>query len=91
MCVNEVEKAKNKLAQARIQAGRQGERGEKVDIDKQLHTSDEKDGQGRGDGTEKHRKTEMRGWVVIGREKNADAEGCLKRVDAGNRLPLTRG
>ena len=27
---------------------------------------------------------------MIGREKEADAEGCLKREDAGNRLPLTR-
>ena len=52
-CVNEVGKAKNKLL-----SEPQGDRGEKVDIDKQLHTADQNDGQGRGDGAKRRRNTE---------------------------------
>jgi hypothetical protein len=51
-CVNEVGKAKNKLL-----SEPQGDRGEKVDIDEQLHTADQKDGQGRGDGAKRRRNT----------------------------------
>jgi len=87
-CLNEVEKARSKFQNAP-----RGER-KRESRDRRTVTQSRQEGRaGQGgwrEEREKHRNTEKRGWVVICREKEADAEGRLKRVDAGNLLPLTR-